>query len=157
MFRSKTTQAIMKSKYENVWNLNLILTILYFIYLMFVIFYMNRETMFPWFLIFAIKELILAIEVSKLFGIREFFKGLLSFWNSLDYMRILSILYYVIVYTDYEDSDEETNSASFLILTSILMFLEYLRPLPYFAFILTLLRQSLNDMAYFAIVLFIIN
>jgi hypothetical protein len=74
MFRSKTTQAIMKSKYENVWYLNLFLTILYFIYLIFVLFFMNRETMLPWFVIFALKELILAIEVTKLFGIREFFK-----------------------------------------------------------------------------------
>jgi hypothetical protein len=53
--------------------------------------------------------------------------------------------------------DQKMNSLAFLTTISWLLLLEHFRLLPQFMFILTLLRASLLDMGYFAVILMIIN
>jgi hypothetical protein len=50
--------------------------------------------MLAWFIYFFIKESILAKSIYDISDICEFYLGFLSFWNTIDFMRIGSILYF---------------------------------------------------------------
>jgi hypothetical protein len=91
-------------------------------------------------------------------SVKKLIVDFLSIWNTLDWMRIASFWLFAIR-QEFNDpgSDLDTNNTAFLITTSWIILLEQFRLSRYFDFILTLLRESLKDMAPFAVVLMILN
>lgn len=134
-----------------------VLTAIYPVFLTSITFFPKIWAVISWLVFYT------AIEIKQMIGLwkgslGELVKEYSSFWNTLDILRIASLLAYLICANiDKIDKVSKDNITAIMTIVAWMCSLEQLRMYKQFQFILTLLKKSFVDMTYFTIVLLIIN